>query len=87
MLPPFESLPFPYWCLGLRAVGLGFRVLGFRVLGLGFRVFEDLDAALLSRGAATNTWSVGRPTYDLEYADDTLLISLTNANGVHLPRT
>ena len=40
-------------------------------------LLEDVDAALLSKGVATNTWSVGRPTHDLEYADDTLLISLT----------
>ena len=26
---------------------------------------------------ATNAWSVGHPVYDLEYADDTLLLSLT----------
>ena len=32
---------------------------------------------LLAGGVATNTWSVGHPVYDLEYADDTLLVSLT----------
>ena len=40
-------------------------------------IFEDLDWDLLSHGVPTNTWSVGKPTYDLEYADDTLLIART----------
>ena len=40
-------------------------------------IFEDLDWALLKNNIATNTWSVGKPTYDLEYADDTLLLSMT----------
>ena len=40
-------------------------------------IFEDLDEALLSAGIATNTWSVGKPVYDLEYADDTLLLGKT----------
>ena len=40
-------------------------------------IFEDVDWALLSDGIATNTWSVGKPVYDLEYADDTLLLALT----------
>ena len=40
-------------------------------------IFEDVDADLMAKGVATNSWSVGHPVYDLEYADDTLLISLT----------
>ena len=40
-------------------------------------IMHDVDNALLEKGVPTNTWSVGNPTYDLEYADDTLLISLT----------
>ena len=40
-------------------------------------IMHDVDNALLDTGVPTNTWSVGNPTYDLEYADDTLLISLT----------
>ena len=40
-------------------------------------IFEDLDWALLSKGVATNTWSVGKPVYDLEYTDDTLLLGRT----------
>ena len=28
-------------------------------------------------GVPTNTWSVGNPVYDLEYADDTVLLSVT----------
>ena len=40
-------------------------------------ILEDVDWSLLGEGVATNTWSVLRPVYDLEYADDTLLLSLT----------
>ena len=40
-------------------------------------IFQDLDARLLEKGIPTNTWSEGNPIYDLEYADDTLLLSLT----------
>ena len=40
-------------------------------------MFEDVDEALLNAGVATNTWSVNYPTYDVEYADDTLLLGLT----------
>ena len=40
-------------------------------------IFEDVDKELMAKGVATNSWSVGHPVYDLEYADDTLLISLT----------
>ena len=42
-------------------------------------ILEDVDWNLLSGGVATNTWSVLRPVDDLEYADDTLLLSLTTA--------
>ena len=40
-------------------------------------LLEDVDWDLLRKGTATNTWSTNRPTYDLEYADDTFLIALT----------
>ena len=40
-------------------------------------LLDDVDWKLLSGGIATNTWSVLRPVYDLKYADDTLLLSLT----------
>ena len=40
-------------------------------------VLYDVDSRLLSMGVPTNTWSVGKPVYDLEYADDTLLLSVT----------
>ena len=39
-------------------------------------LFEDVDVALLQKGVATNTWSIGRPTYGLENADAALLISV-----------
>ena len=40
-------------------------------------IFHDLDEELVRTGVPTNTWSQGYPIYDLEYADDTLLLSLT----------
>ena len=40
-------------------------------------IFEDLDWDLLSGEVATNAWSVGKPVYDVEYADDTLLLGQT----------
>ena len=40
-------------------------------------LLHDVGSRLLSTGVPTNTWSVGKPVYDLEYADDTLLLSLT----------
>ena len=40
-------------------------------------IFQDLDALLLHRGIPTNTWSEGFPIYDLEYADDTLLMAIS----------
>ena len=40
-------------------------------------LLADVDEYLRRNGTPTNTWSVNSPTFDLEYADDTLLISLT----------
>ena len=40
-------------------------------------IFYDLDEELLRHGTPTNTWSVGKLVYDLEYADDTLLMDRT----------
>ena len=40
-------------------------------------IFADIDQALLQQGTATNTWSSLYPTFDLEYADDTLLLART----------
>ena len=31
----------------------------------------------MTHGTPTNTWSTGKPTYDLEYADDTLLFGIS----------
>ena len=42
-------------------------------------IFHDVDALLLHTGVPTNTWSEGYPVYDLEYADDTLLLATTIA--------
>ena len=40
-------------------------------------LLQDVETQLLQNGTPTNTWSTMRPTFDLEYADDTLLLSLT----------
>ena len=40
-------------------------------------VFEDVDNLLLAQGVPTNVWSINHSCSDLEYADDTLLLSLT----------
>ena len=40
-------------------------------------VFADIDALLQTQGTPTNTWSEGYPTYDIECADDTLLLGRT----------
>ena len=40
-------------------------------------IFHDLDTDLLKIETPTNTWSPQWPTYDLEYADDTLLMART----------
>ena len=40
-------------------------------------LFYDVDKRLRTTGVPTNTWSIGKPIYDLEHADDTLLLSVT----------
>ena len=40
-------------------------------------LFHDVDTRLLAQGVPCNTWSVGKPVYDLEYADDTALLAIT----------
>ena len=35
-------------------------------------LFNDVDERLLRQDTPTNTWSIGKPVYDLEYADDTI---------------
>ena len=40
-------------------------------------LLHDVNNRLLSMGVPTNMWSVGKPVFDLEYADDTLLLSVT----------
>ena len=40
-------------------------------------ILEDVDGRLRTHGVLTNTWSVGKPVYDLEYADDTLLFGIS----------
>ena len=40
-------------------------------------LFDDVDKRLRTHGVPQNTWSVGKPVYDLEYADDTVLMAVT----------
>ena len=40
-------------------------------------ILKDVDDLLRRQGTPTNTWSINHPTFDVEYADDTLLIGLT----------
>ena len=40
-------------------------------------ILSDVDTRLITHGVPTNTWSVGKPTSDLEYADDTLLFGIS----------
>ena len=40
-------------------------------------MLHDLDTDLTHNGTPTNVWSVAHSVYDLEYADDTLLLSIT----------
>ena len=40
-------------------------------------ILSDMDHNLRTQGAPCNTWSEGRPSYDVEYVDDTLLLALT----------
>ena len=40
-------------------------------------VLMDVDDRLVRQGVPQNTWLVGKPTYDLEYADDTLLFGIS----------
>ena len=46
-------------------------------VGIVPSLFHDVDDGLLRQGTPTNTWSVGKLVYDLEYADDTLLMAVT----------
>ena len=40
-------------------------------------ISHDVDQAMPSNGVPGNAWSTGHPIFDLKYADDTLLLSLT----------
>jgi len=40
-------------------------------------ILYDLEESLREQGQPMNSWSVQYPTFDLEYADDTLLLALT----------
>ena len=40
-------------------------------------LFYDVDKKLLNTGVPCNSWSTGKPVYDMEYADDTVLIGVT----------
>ena len=40
-------------------------------------MFEDVDTRLRAHGTLQNTWSTGKPVYDLEYADDIALMAVS----------
>ena len=40
-------------------------------------LLEDVDWDLLEKGIPTNTWSTGKPVFDLEYLDVTFLMGKT----------
>ena len=40
-------------------------------------MFEDVDTRLRAHGTPQNTWSIRKPVYDLEYADDTALMTVS----------
>ena len=42
-------------------------------------LFHDVDKRLRGMGVPCNNWSIGKPIYDLEYADDTVLMGITSA--------
>ena len=41
------------------------------------RLRHDVEEKLVVQGLPTNNWSKGKPTFDLQYADDTLLMGVT----------
>ena len=40
-------------------------------------IFQDVDSAMCEQGIQGNTWSSCQLVFELEYADDTLRLSLT----------
>ena len=48
-------------------------------------IFADIDKDLEEKGTPRNTWSTLHPVYDLEYADDTLLLARTIPQPPVLP--
>ena len=40
-------------------------------------ILADMDSDLSYHGTPTNTWSVSHSVFEIEYADDTLLLSIT----------
>ena len=50
-------------------------------------LFNDVDERLLRQDTPTNTWSVGKPVYDLKYADVTLLMAVTKPQAEEILRT
>ena len=50
-------------------------------------LFHCVDTRLHGNGVPMNTWSVGKPIYDLDYADDILLIPVTPPQFLEFLRT
>ena len=40
-------------------------------------ILEDTELRLIQQGTPTNTWSIGKPVFDVEYADDTLIFGIS----------
>ena len=59
---------------GFDRVVLSVRTYFFLLLTV---LMHDTENRLLRTAPPTNTWSVGKPIFDIEYADDTLLFGIT----------
>ena len=66
---------------GIVAAGIrqGFQLSPYLFILVLSAILLDMDQTLHAQGTPCNTWSEGRPIYDVEYVDDTLLLALTTA--------
>ena len=46
-------------------------------------IMHDVEDALIRTGVPQNVWSVGRPIFDVEYADDMLVMAITTPQCEH----
>ena len=59
---------------GIRQVVHIWSYLFILILSL---ILEDTELRLIQQGTPTNTWSIGKPVFDVEYADDTLIFGIS----------